>query len=190
MDNLEKILKERRDDFPEEPAEGHFERFQNRLEQTKRKTKRKKLLVSRVSRVAAVAIILLLSANLVLYWFHPANDQGRAVNQTEKISGEFNEAQLYYTARINDGISQLQKMAGQGVESSKEAKEIQKELTEMDSLYRNLQKELKANPGDERILNAMIEHYQTKLAIINTMLNDLKNASIQKKSSSHEKIQI
>jgi len=49
MDNLEKILKERREDFLEEPAEGHFERFQNRLEQTERKTKRKNLLVSRFS---------------------------------------------------------------------------------------------------------------------------------------------
>ncbi|GET25481.1 hypothetical protein [Prolixibacter sp. NT017] len=190
MDNLEKIIKDRRDDFLEEPAEGHFERFQNRLAQAEGKTKRKKLFVSRFSRVAAVAIILLLSANLVMYWFHPAQDQSQAVNQTEEVPGEFNEAQLYYTARINDGISQLQKMANQGVESPKEVKEIQKELTEMDSLYRNLQKELKVNPGDERILNAMIEHYQTKLAIINTILNDLKNASIQKKSSSHENVQI
>ena len=188
MDNLEKILKERREDFLEEPAEGHFERFQDRLDQTGKK--QKNLLVSRFSRVAAVAIILLLSANLVLYWFHPTADKSQAVSQTEEVPGEFNEAQIYYTARINDGISQLHKMANQGVESSKEVKEIQKELTEMDILYRNLQKELKVNPGDERILNAMIEHYQTKLAIINTILTDLKNASIQKKSSSHENVKI
>jgi hypothetical protein len=190
MDNLEKIINDRREDFPEEPAEGHFERFQNRLEHHARRNRRRKTLQSRFGRIAAVAIILLLSANLVLYWFHPAQKQQQAMSQTEEVTGEFNEAQLYYTARINDGISQLHKMASQGIESPKEVKEIQKELTEMDSLYRNLQKELKANPGDERILNAMIEHYQTKLAIINTILNDLKNASNQKKSSSHENVQI
>ena len=190
MDNLEKILKERRDDFLEEPADGHFERFRDRLGNHEIKPNKRHFLVSRFSRVAAVAIILLLSANLVLYWFHPATESKQAVAQTEEVPGEFNEAQLYYTTRINDGLSQLKKMASQGVESPKEVKEIQKEMTEMDNLYRNLQKELKVSPGDERILNAMIEHYQTKLAIINTILNDLKNASIQKKSSSHENVQI
>jgi hypothetical protein len=44
----------------------------------------------------------------------------------------------------------------------------------MDSTYVSLQKELKANPNDERIINAMIEHYQTKLEVMTYIVNQLK----------------
>ena len=44
----------------------------------------------------------------------------------------------------------------------------------MDSVYVQLQKELKANPNDERIINAMIEHYQTKVDVMNYILNQFK----------------
>ncbi len=43
----------------------------------------------------------------------------------------------------------------------------------MDSVYVSLQKELKANPNDERIINAMIEHYQTKLDVMTYIVSQL-----------------
>ena len=49
-----------------------------------------------------------------------------------------------------------------------------KEMKSMDSVYVSLQKELKANPNDERIINAMIEHYQTKLEVMTYIVNQLK----------------
>jgi hypothetical protein len=45
----------------------------------------------------------------------------------------------------------------------------------MDSVYVQLQKDLKANPEDERIINAMIEHYQTKVEVMSYILNQLKD---------------
>jgi len=45
----------------------------------------------------------------------------------------------------------------------------------MDSVYVQLQKELKANPDDERIISAMIEHYQTKLEVMSYIVNQLKS---------------
>ena len=55
----------------------------------------------------------------------------------------------------------------------------------MDSLFVNLQQEYKANPNDERIINAMIEYYQTKLEIVNTIKTDLENVKILK-NKKHE----
>jgi hypothetical protein len=51
---------------------------------------------------------------------------------------------------------------------------LKKEMESMDSVYIQLQKELKANPNDERIINAMIEHYQTKLEVMSFIVNQLK----------------
>jgi uncharacterized protein (DUF305 family) len=49
-----------------------------------------------------------------------------------------------------------------------------KEMKSMDSVYVSLQKELKANPNDQRIINAMIEHYQTKVDVMNYIISQLK----------------
>jgi hypothetical protein len=49
------------------------------------------------------------------------------------------------------------------------------EMKSMDSVYVQLQKELKANPNDERIINAMIEHYQTKLEVMTYIVSQLKS---------------
>ena len=57
----------------------------------------------------------------------------------------------------------------------------------MDSVYSQLQKDLKMNPGDERILQAMIEYYQTKLNALNTIINQLSQIQNHNKPKSHEK---
>ncbi|MCK4464861.1 MAG: hypothetical protein KAU83_04045, partial [Bacteroidales bacterium] len=48
------------------------------------------------------------------------------------------------------------------------------ELADMDLIYNNLKEELQTNPNDERIINAMIEHYQLKLEVMNHILHQLK----------------
>ncbi len=49
------------------------------------------------------------------------------------------------------------------------------EMKGMDSVYVQLQHELKANPNDERIINAMIEHYQTKVEIMSYILESAES---------------
>jgi len=51
---------------------------------------------------------------------------------------------------------------------------LRNEMQNMDSVYVQLQKDLKANPDDERIINAMIEHYQTKVEVLTFIVNQLK----------------
>ena len=60
------------------------------------------------------------------------------------------------------------------------------ELSEMDSLMKQLQRDLKTNPGDERIINAMISHYQMKLGVMNQILDQLENINNNHQSSNHE----
>ena len=47
----------------------------------------------------------------------------------------------------------------------------------MDNMYEELQKDLKANPNDERVINAMIEHYQRKVEVMNYILSQLKEVT-------------
>ena len=61
---------------------------------------------------------------------------------------------------------------------------LQKELIEMDEVYSQLKKDLKKNSNDQRVINAMIDHYQTKLNVMSYIVNQLKE--VQSENSNIE----
>lgn len=182
MDKLDKIFQEHRDSFDEEPEAGHLQRFEAKLDQyhSKRKTIRKNW---PFLKIASLLIILLLSANLIM---HLIPDKKEKMNQ-QLVYTEINETANFYTVRINNGMSQLKTMAEQGIGSEQELTQVKKELKEMDLLYQELQQEYSKNPDDERVVNAMIEYYQTKLEIINKIKADLENVKSIKNRNNENK---
>jgi hypothetical protein len=183
MDELDKILIENRAGLEEEPNEGHFQRFEDRIRQSGPKLRGWH--ISPFLKIASVIVIILLSANLYL----TLNNRQPLTEEKEVAAGDLGEATFYYTNKINSGIRDLEKMAGEGIGTQQEIVQIKHELSEMDSLFVNLQKESKTNPGDERTINAMIEYYQTKLDIVNTIKTDLENVK-QFKIKNHENTEI
>ena len=66
---------------------------------------------------------------------------------------------------------------------------LMKEMASMDSVYTELQRELKANPNDQRIIDAMIKHYQTKLEVMSYILDQLREIKAETSNPvSHEKV--
>lgn len=167
MDKLDKVFRDHHDLFDSEPNEGHLQRFEAKLNQQHRQ----KIGIGKsFLKIASLVIILLLSANLFVYLL-PAK---KAEKGFEFKNTELSETAHFYNARIASGLSQLKQMANQGIGSEQELLQVEKELNEMDQLHKNLQKEYSENPEDERVVNAMIEYYQTKLEIINTIKSDLE----------------
>ena len=184
MDKLDKLFNEQHDAFDEEPLNGHFQRFESKLDHFHTR-KKKSLNFYPFLRIASVVIIVLLSANLLVH-FLPSKKENSVPVFTNR---EMNETVNFYNTRINSGMSQLKQMADQGIGSKQELAQLKKEMDEMDQLYQDLQKEYSKNPDDERVVNAMIEYYQTKLNIINTIKSDLENVkSIKNKSHENTKI--
>ncbi len=168
MDKFEKMFTEQHEAFEEEPLEGHLARFDARLDQLHSSGSSR---VWPFMKIASLIIIVLLSANLIMYLVPSINT--KAVKPV--AVNDINEAAHFYTVRINSGLSQLKQMADQGLGSEQELEQIKKEMAEMDRLHQDLQKEYANNPSDERLINAMIAYYQTKLSIINTIKSDLEN---------------
>jgi hypothetical protein len=184
MDKLEKLFKDQREAFDEEPLEGHFQRFEEKLN---RYHSRKKAAIRTwpFLKIASLVIIVLLSANLFVHLLPLKEEKKKQMF----ANTEMNETALFYNARISSGLSQLQQMANQGIGSNLELVQVKKELNEMDLLYQDLQKEYSKNPKDERVINAMIEYYQTKLNIINTIKSDLENVkSIKNKNNENTEL--
>jgi hypothetical protein len=171
MKNIEEIISRNKDFFEgAEPSEGHFERFSGKLENRFHVKKRTISIVPYLLRAAVVILLVTLSSLWTWDHFIRPGSQRMALGD---VSPEFKEVESYYVHQVNMMEGEIVNI---DVENNPEQKEVfLQEIKSMDSTYIQLQKELKANPTDERIINAMIEHYQTKVDVMNYILSQLKS---------------
>ena len=187
-DNIEEIilnnLKEL-NDF--EPKEGHFERFQEKLNTQKKK---RKITFNVVWKVAAAVIFVLLAVNQANIYFSSENENSFLTKNNSEfslasVSPEYQEVEFYYTNAINVGLDQWNSLQADGFVSEEEQDLLDSELGEFEERFKTLQADLAANPNDERVINAMLEYYRTKLNIINMIVEKLEEVK-QQKINNHE----
>lgn len=185
--DIEKIIQENREAFDSnEPGAGHFKRFDDKLD--KKFGQEKKRNYTFYLKIAAVFALGLMST----FWLYEKFSTHGGQNGIEgialsDISAEYAEVEVYFTSSINNSLNDLNPY----IKDNEELKEelLGSEFEELDSLYRDLQKELANNPDDEQIIEAMIVHYQTKLEIISIVLNQLKKVKTHK-NQENEKTEI
>jgi hypothetical protein len=186
-DNIEEIilnnLKELNDN---EPMVGHFERFQAKLN---KQNKRKLITFSLIWKVAAAVVFVLLAVNQANIYFSPEKqNENLAINNSEfslaSVSPEYKEVEFYYTNAISVGLNQWNNLKTDGFISETEQETMNAELADFEVRFKTLQTDLAANPGDERVINAMLEYYQAKLEIINMIVNKLEEVKQMKSKTS------
>lgn len=175
-DILEKNIRENRAFFDEDAPEGHFERFAKRLDEQKVKPIRnyRKIFM----QIAAAVVFVLLAGNQVRMYLQQPKEPAEL--SLSSVSPEYAEAEFYYTAAIDQGMQHWEKLTADGIISADEQQMMHEEIADFEATYERLQKELAANPEDERVINAMLELYQTRLAIINLIIDKLEEIKKQK----------
>ena len=170
MKNIEELIRSSKDFFEEaEPSEGHLERFNRKLEIRFGARTIKRSIVPYLLKAAVVTLLVTLSS--LWTWDHFIRSDRNRMTLGD-VSPQYREVENYYVHQVNLMESELVNI---DLKNNPEQKEmLLSELKGMDSVYVQLQKELKANPNDERIINAMIEHYQTKVDIMSYIVNQLK----------------
>lgn len=171
MKNIEDIIKENKDFFDgAEPPEGHFERFNKKLDARFSSHIVRRSIVPYLLKAAVVTLLVTLSS--LWTWDHFLKP-GRDRMSLGQVSPQYREVENYYVHQVNLMEGEIIDI---DLKNSPEQKQLLlSEIKSMDSVYVQLQKELKANPNDERIINAMIEHYQTKLEVMTYIVNQLKS---------------
>jgi len=173
MESLEKYIRSNRDSFDEkEPLEGHFERFQQKLE-TRKPARRVNLFM--VAAAAAIAGLILTGTLGILYNNVSISNLKQKDLSYNVISPEFTEIENYYNVQIKEKhhqISTLSKKSSPEVE-----KEVKKAIYDMDLGYYLLKKELLSNPNQERVVSAMIQQYQFRVDMLDQILNTLTNVA-------------
>jgi len=182
MDELKILIDDNKQMFDSaEPIAGHFDRFQAKLKQEEKKVidfSWKSML-----KVASVAILVVLSGLYIkdqLFKFVPE----LPITQVNK---EFNETEEYYISLVNQQIGELEQM--DNTLSKEQHIMLKGEMTKMDNMYKKLQIDLEAMPNDPRIMQAMLQHYQMKIEVLNRIINNLNNVQ-QLNYPNHESIEL
>ncbi len=183
---MDDVFKRNRDSFDSaEPLEGHFERFRMKLEMRFRKEAPKRSIVPYLLRAAVVTLLVTLSSLYTWDHFIRPERKGMTLGQ---VSPEYKEVENYYIHQVNLMENELTQF-DLGDPSQKAV--LMSEIKSMDSVRVQLQKELKANPNDERIIQAMVEHYQTKLEVMSYIVNQLKSVqNSNTKENGNEKVSL
>ncbi len=187
MKNIDEIIRNNKDFFEDsEPSNGHFERFNRKLEMRFQAKVVKRSIGPYLLRAAVVTLLVTLSS--LWTWDHFIRP-GSSRMTLGDVSPQYKEVENYYIHQVNLMESEIGTVE---ITNSPEQKEmLMKEMKTMDSTYVSLQKELKANPNDERIINAMIEHYQTKVEVMSYIVNQLKAIRNENENSKdNEKISL
>lgn len=174
MEDLEKYIKDNNTLFNEEPSAGHFDRFEQKLQQYKSNKRRR--FIRSTMRVTAVALLLIMSGLYVSYSLF--SEDGEQIPYAHQ---EFMEAQFYYKTQISNGINSIKIIDG-GLSTEQRAQLVQ-EMSEADAYFEELQEDFKATPDDPRVIEAMLNHYKTKAMIINNIVNDLEKIRSTKKGN-------
>ncbi|MEZ5070383.1 MAG: hypothetical protein R2751_05310 [Bacteroidales bacterium] len=170
-DNIENLLRNLGPALDlDRPREGHETRFLQKLENQPVR----RLEIRHLLQIAASLAVLLASAFGIIRWSGPAQP-ANASNLPESVV----QAEAYFSSQMD---SRYETIRGFDFENGEEKAVLLEELEDLDAYQQQLMQDLEANPKDERVINAMVRHYQVKLEVMDQIiyhLNQLKTETIK-----------
>ncbi len=192
-DQFEKHIQQHRDDFDiYEPSGDLWDKIEADLNSDKNFFELKWVKIS--MKIAAGFILLTTFFYLFQYFAnkqqHPASQMSESTgNKQEKIMEmypELKEAEAYYASEIQNRIVKVKNHPAANPDLQHE---LNYDLSQLDSVYVELKTDLKDGVSNEEVVNAMIQNYRMRLAILEDILMQLqrKNVNESQKNQKHEK---
>lgn len=167
-DRLEKFVSDHRSEFDiHEPSERIWANIQKNQKQQLPKPGWQSWLWK------AAAILVIFGTSLV--FFEMLHYRGIHIislgeKEEEVVIPELKEAELYYSSVLEEKMEEIKPML---TEHPGMDKEINKDLSELDSMYNVLKKDLKDNIATEEVVHALIENYRMRIDILEEILSEL-----------------
>lgn len=123
--------------------------------------------------------------NVVTQYPSDSKEIPAIAGQMEKVMPELAETESYYNRKVNSTMKELKVYL---VKYPEVARDMKKDLAELDSVYLSLKRDLGDNVAHEEIINAMIQNYRMKLQILEEIKETLEQNSsgVTNKNKSHE----
>lgn len=167
MAEFERFLEDHRSELDmDRPRNGHEDRFRQRLLDHTGKSFR-----LRHALQVAASVAILVTSGIVLVRMNKSGEK-----QAQRVIPEtVLEADTYYTSQMNAKYEQIESFS---FENAEEKTVLLDELRDLEVTQQQLMEDLEAHPDDERVINALIRHYQIKLEVMDQIirqLNQIKN---------------
>ncbi len=166
MSNLEKFILENRADFDTEvPRLDVWAKLDRQLDRQRPAVR--VVWMKRLRAAAAVLALLLAGGAAGAY----LTNQGKAVDSLADVSPEHAEMERYFSTQVEEKLAKLASYKQDGV--------VKADLQELDAAYEQLRQELENAPvgAEEKIIQAMIETYQTKINILEQVLEKVESVN-------------
>ena len=161
MESLKKYIKENRAVFDDkEPAEGHFERFEERLNRhlSKKQTKRT-LKVRLITTFSVVASVLLLIMAAV--WFHSSSETGKNQLAEQPNPTEFSVTNQFYAEQMNEKIEHIQ--CKLSVVSPDIRNQLEKDLHQIVTDNKQFVQKMQQEDNENLAVYYLVKHYEINI---------------------------
>ncbi|MBN1415560.1 MAG: hypothetical protein JW973_10705 [Bacteroidales bacterium] len=172
MENrFEKFIREKREAFDfREPDPKLWKKIESNIRP--RRIIRWKTVASR-----AAAVLIIFLASYMVHEFIENNHRITTIKRTQQkpakeiIIPELQEAELYYSGLIHEKLEEIKPILANcpGIED-----ELKTDMSALDSLYFDLKMDLKDNIANQEVIEAIIENYRLRIAILEELLMELK----------------
>ena len=164
MNDLDKTFKRLQNDFDlAEPNVGHFERFEARLKEQDKGSK-KSTPISWYWLAIAASIIL-----FVGIWF--GNNNAQDSRQLGELSPKMEETQNFYLATIQKEIKFIE--GQKNPQNQKIIDDAFTQLTKLELDHQKLSRELKESNEDKRVIYAIIANFQIQIEVLQNLVEQL-----------------
>jgi len=174
MKDIEQTIRKNLEAFnQEEPGAGHFDRFDEKLDQfhslhTENWFERNDL----VLRIAASALVFLVIGGLLF----TGTFSNLKFFVSEKIMAadlppELKEVMQYYNVIADTQVNQIDALAVSEEEAARVKSMAMLELKDLEENQSELEKEFRKNPGNERIMHALVMNQQKKTEILDKIIH-------------------
>jgi hypothetical protein len=168
-DRFEKFITDNRDAFEiHEPDPKIWNRIEGNLRFKSNRGWRNIL-----QRVAVVAVIFAASyaVNEMVHRYTHGEPRAEKVAAKNNAVPGLKEAEAYYTSLLNQKMDELKPVMAN---CPALAEELNYDMTELDSVYTDLKKDLKDNMANQEVVEAIIENYRLKIRILEELLSEIK----------------
>jgi hypothetical protein len=174
MKDIEQFIRKNLDVFSQdEPGPGHFDRFGKKLDQFHKKENENWFERHDLTLRFAAAILIFLVIGGLLFTGTFSNFRNIF---SEKIMAadlptELKEVMHYYNVITDTRVNQIEELAVSEEEAERVKEMAMVELKELENNHKNLEKEFQKNPGNERIMHALVLNQQKKSEILDKIIN-------------------
>lgn len=174
-DHIENLFRELKGSFDiEEPIDGHRQRFLSKLEASPAAATRTKK-TGIWWKSLSIAATLLLLCSIGFNFFNPSPSLRQKVSN---ISPEITNTEYYFASLIEEQVKIMQSKSTP--ETQKLIADTMMQLRTLDSDYKKMEQDLLNGGNSKLILSAMITNFQTRIGLLNEVLEQIEEIKILK----------